>query len=61
MKNFRIFHLKTFIFLVVKISVYLDRLVLEMLGYPIIMKHNPPEAKKCGTYITTDAQRRTAL
>ena len=31
MKNFRLFHLKTFIFLVVKISVYLNRLVLVML------------------------------
>ena len=30
MKNFRIFHLKTFIFLVVKFSVYLNRLVLVM-------------------------------
>ena len=30
MQNFRIFHLKTFIFLVVKFSVYLNRLVLVM-------------------------------
>ena len=30
MKHFRIFHLKTFIFLVVKFSVYLNRLVLVM-------------------------------
>ena len=30
MKNFRIFHLKTFIFLVVKFSVYLNKLVLVM-------------------------------
>ena len=30
MKNFRIFHLKTFTFLVVKFSVYLNRLVLVM-------------------------------
>ena len=30
MKIFRIFHLKTFIFLVVKFSVYLNRLVLVM-------------------------------
>ena len=30
MKTFRIFHLKTFIFLVVKVSVYLNRLVLVM-------------------------------
>ena len=32
MKIFRIFHLKTFIFLVVKFSIYLNRLVLVMLG-----------------------------
>ena len=30
MKNFRIFHQKTFIFLVVKFSVYLNRHVLVM-------------------------------
>ena len=30
MKNFGIFHLKTFIFLVVKFSAYLNRLVLVM-------------------------------
>ena len=30
MKKIRIFHLKTFIFLVVKFSVYLNRLVLVM-------------------------------
>ena len=30
MKNFRIFHLKTFMFLVVKFSVHLNRLVLVM-------------------------------
>ena len=30
MKNFRIFHLKTFIFLVVKFIVYLNRRVLVM-------------------------------
>ena len=37
MKNFRIFHLKTFIFLVVKFSVYLNRLVLVMYS------HFPPD------------------
>ena len=40
MKNFRIFHLKTFIFLVVKFSVYLNRLVLAMLSAHAVIRLN---------------------
>ena len=40
MKNVRIFHLKTFIFLVVKFSVYLNRLVLVM-GFAIFISQVP--------------------
>ena len=48
MKNLRIFHLKTFIFLVVKFSVYLNRLVLvmpikdlEYVGASLELHHQP--------------------
>ena len=41
MKKIRIFHLKTFIFLVVKFSVYLNRLVLVMIfvNFPLSLLH----------------------